>query len=402
MPPSRSGPYTGRVQTPPFPRVGVVGAGQLARMMAGPATELGIPLSVLATDIAESAAQVIPRTVIGRHDEEDAVRSLAQDVEVITFDHEHVPPEILDTLSREGAVAVRPSGSALMYAQDKLIMREKLTALGHPCPPWFRVNNDEQARSALAELGGEAVVKAPRGGYDGRGVAVVHSAEDLAAWLHTHRSVLVEQKVPFVRELSIQVARRPGGETVAYPVVESTQKDGVCYQVVAPAPGLSDAAQESIQRLGLDIAGDLDVVGMLAVELFEMADGSVLVNELAMRPHNTGHWTMDGAVTGQFEQHLRAVADLPLGAVEPLAPVAVMVNLLGGDQEDLGAGARRAMQIDPGVKIHLYGKAVRPGRKVGHVTVTGHDLDALLARARRAEQIIIHGRDPEVNENPVR
>ncbi|MEE1616866.1 5-(carboxyamino)imidazole ribonucleotide synthase [Brachybacterium sp. J153] len=359
-------------------------------MMLGPAIELGLPATVLATDPAESAAAVAGEVRIGRHDDEQAVRGLAEAVDAVTFDHEHVPAAILEALEAEG-VAVRPGPAALVHAQDKLVMRERLSALGHPCPRWWRITSAEELVDALAQAGGRLVVKTPRGGYDGHGVRVISDPAEVADWAAEHDELLAEELVPFVRELSAQVARRPDGEAVAYPVVQSLQKDGVCYEVVAPAPGLDEAAQERIQSLALAIAEDLGVVGMLAVELFETADGTVSVNELAMRPHNTGHWSMDGAVTGQFEQHLRAVADLPLGATTPLAPVAVMVNLLGGEATDLVPGMRAALALEPALKVHLYGKGVRPGRKIGHVTLLGEDAEDLLARAHRAETLIIHG-----------
>lgn len=378
-----------------FPRIGVIGAGQLARMMAPAATELDLPLAVLAGSAQESAARVVRDVRIGAHDAEADVRALAERSDVITFDHEHVPQAILRGIDADGLAAVRPSADALVHAQDKLVMRERLTALGHPCPRWWRADDVGSLARALEEAGGRAVLKTPRGGYDGHGVMIAEDAADGAAWLERHGELLVEELVPFTRELSVQVARRPGGEATAYPVVQSVQKNGVCYEVIAPAPECDAAQQERIQQLGLAIAEDLDVVGMLAVELFQRDDGTVLVNELAMRPHNTGHWSMDGAVTGQFEQHLRAVADLPLGSTVPIAPVAVMVNLLGGSQQELASGARRAMAADPAVKVHLYGKSVRPGRKLGHVTVIGEDARDLLRRAHRAERIIVDGIDPE-------
>ena len=369
----------------------MVGAGQLARMMLGPAIELGLELEVLATDPAESAAAVAARVRLGRHDDETAVRGLAEEVDVLTFDHEHVPTAILEGIGRDALAAVRPGPAALVHAQDKLVMRERLTALGHPCPRWWRIDSVAALEDALGEAGGRLVVKTPRGGYDAHGVRIVETSAEAEDWLGEHGELLAEELVPFTRELSAQVARRPGGEARVYPVVQSLQKDGVCYEVVAPAPGLDDADQRRIQDLALAIAEDLRVTGMLAVELFETADGRVLVNELAMRPHNTGHWSMDGAVTGQFEQHLRAAADLPLGATTPLAPVAVMVNLLGGTAQDLAPGTAAALAQEPGLKVHLYGKSVRPGRKIGHVTLLGDDAEDLLARAHRAEHLIIDG-----------
>lgn len=376
---------------PAYPRLGVIGGGQLARMMLPAAIELGLDLTVLATDPAESAAQVAARTALGRHDDPAAVKALAADVDVVTFDHEHVPTPLLEEIRDRTGAAVRPGPGALVHAQDKLLMRERLSELGHPCPRWWRVTDPAELDRAILAAGGRAVVKTPRGGYDGHGVRIVEHAEEVADWFTGHPALLVEELVPFTRELSAQVARRPGGRALCYPVVQSVQNNGVCYEVVAPAPGLTAQDQQRIQDVATAIARDLDVTGMLAVELFEHQDGTVLVNELAMRPHNTGHWSMDGAVTGQFEQHLRAVADLPLGATTPRAPYAVMVNLLGGSREDLGAGAREAMEGDPELKVHLYGKTVRPGRKVGHVTLLGEDPQELLERAHRAEAIIIDG-----------
>nr|WP_255509780.1 5-(carboxyamino)imidazole ribonucleotide synthase [Brachybacterium sp. FME24] len=372
-------------------------------MMLGPAIELGVTTPVLATSRQESAAIVAGQVRLGRHDDEQAVRDLAAEVDVITFDHEHVPTAILEQIGAEDLAAVRPGPAALVHAQDKLVMRERLTALGHPCPRWWRVGSRADIADALAGTGGRLVVKTPRGGYDAHGVRVIESDDQVDDWLAEHGELLAEELVPFTRELSAQVARRPGGEALAYPVVHSVQKDGVCYEVVAPAPGLDPAAQQRIQQLALSIAEDLDVVGMLAVELFETEGGAVAVNELAMRPHNTGHWSMDGAVTGQFEQHLRAVADLPLGSTAPLAPVSVMVNLLGGTAEDLAPGAYAALAADPELKIHLYGKSVRPGRKLGHVTLVGEDHDDLLERAHRAERLIIDGpAAPETTARPAK
>jgi 5-(carboxyamino)imidazole ribonucleotide synthase len=348
-------------------------------------------LRLLATDPQESAAQVIPDVLLGRHDDPSAVQELARDVDVVTFDHEHVPQEVLATLG--DLAPARPGPAALTHAQDKLTMRRRLTELGHPCPRWWEVADAGALDEAIAAAGGRAVVKTPRGGYDGHGVRIVEKAEQVADWCTGHESLLVEELVPFTRELSAQVARTPSGEIATYPVVRSTQKDGVCFEVLAPAPDLDAEAQERIQGLARAIAEDLGVTGMLAVELFELADGRVLVNELAMRPHNTGHWSMDGAVTGQFEQHLRAVADLPLGSTASHAPYAVMVNLLGGSRVDLAPGVAEALRRDPALKVHLYGKGVRPGRKLGHVTVIGEDPDDLLARAHRAERLIIEGSD---------
>ena len=368
------------------PRVGIVGGGQLARMSAAPAAALGIGLRVLATDLDESAAQVIHDVVLGRHDDLAALRRLADGCAVITFDHEHVPPAHLEQLEAMG-VAVRPGPSALFHAQDKIHMRQALTDIGVPCPRWRVVSASDHVRDFGEEVGWPLVLKTSRGGYDGRGVWMVdspeHADEVMAVPLAAGAQWLAEERIDFVQELSAQVARSPQGQGVAYPVVRTVQKDGICAEVVAPAPGLPAARAVQAQEIALRIAGDLNVTGMLAVELFD--DGYELyVNELAMRPHNSGHWSIEGARTSQFENHLRAVLDLPLGDPSLVAPHAVMVNILGGDVGDLYSAYRHVLARDPGLKVHLYGKQVRPGRKVGHVTVVGTDLDVLLARGRHA------------------
>jgi 5-(carboxyamino)imidazole ribonucleotide synthase len=394
-----------------FPVVGVIGGGQLARMMQPPAIALGLRLRVLAEAETASAAQVVPDSPVGDHRDLAAVSGFAAGCDVVTFDHEHVPGALLDSLVTDG-VRVRPGPGALQFAQDKLAMRRRLTELGLPCPRWRQVHTwDELAAfgSELARQTGSAelVLKTPRGGYDGKGVLVLdpspeagRAADPAVAtarrWLDEAGpdGLLAEQRVGFRRELAVLVARSPSGQAAAWPVVESTQVDGVCREVVAPAPGLDEELAARATEIGLTIAGELGVVGVLAVEMFEVpsaggARGSeVVVNELAMRPHNSGHWTIEGAVTSQFEQHLRAVLDLPLGDPRPRSRWSVMVNVLGGDHPDLYRSYLHVMARDPGVKVHMYGKDVRPGRKVGHVTVCSDDLDDCLRRARHAADFI--------------
>ena len=364
----------------------VIGGGQLARMMQQAAIGLGIRIRLLAEGPDVSAAQVIPDHRVGDHTSLDDLRAVVADVPVITFDHEHVPPEHLRTLDAEGH-ACRPGPHALLFAQDKGAMRERLSELGVPCPRHASV-------SSIADLeafGFPAVLKTTRGGYDGKGVWVVHSAADAEEALSTGRDLLVEELVDFRRELSALVARRPSGDVVAWPIVESRQAGGVCKGVVAPAPDLDARLADEAESIGRTIATALDVTGVLAVELFETTDGRLLVNELAMRPHNTGHWTIDGAATSQFENHLRAVLDLPLGPTEPDAPWSVMVNVLGGSVDDLEAQLPLVLDAVPDVHVHLYGKTVKAGRKVGHVTAVGDDLDDALARARRAADLFEKG-----------
>ncbi len=370
------------------PTVAVVGGGQLARMMQPAAIALGVPLRLLAESPEVSAAQVISDVQVGAASDLDALRKTADGCAVLTFDHEHVPSGHLRALAAEG-VACRPGPAALVHAQDKAVMRRRLAQLEIPCPRWSVVASPAAVDAAAGELGGfPLVLKTTRGGYDGKGVWVVGSVLDskpaFDAAAAAGVEVLAEERVSFVRELACLVVRSPSGQTAAYPVVESVQRDGICHEVVAPAPGLDEELAVHAQQVALRVAGELDVTGVLAVEMFETRGGRVLVNELAMRPHNSGHWSIDGAVTSQFENHLRAVLDLPLGSARARARWTVMVNVLGGDVDRLYDGYLHVYARDPGIKVHLYGKSVRPSRKVGHVTAYGDDLERVRARARHA------------------
>ena len=371
--------------TAPAPTLAVIGGGQLARMMAQPAIALGLPLRLLAEGDGVSAAQVIPDHLVGDYRDLDTLVKATDGCTVVTFDHEHVPTEHLHALAESG-LAVRPGPEALVHAQDKAVMRSRLAELDVPCPRNAVVGSVADVEA----FGFPCVLKRTRGGYDGKGVWVVRTAgeceEPLRAAAASGVQLLAEELVDFRRELSALVARSPSGQAAAYPIVESTQRDGICHEVVAPAPGLDPDLASRAQELALRIAGALDVTGVLAVELFETTDGRVLVNELAMRPHNTGHWSQDGAVTSQFENHLRAVMDLPLGSPAARAPWTVMVNILGGPAQTgrLYDGFPHALARDPFLRVHLYGKELRPGRKVGHVNAYGDDLEDCLERARHA------------------
>lgn len=358
-------------------------------MTQPPAVNLSITLSVLAESSDASAALVVPSAPVGDHTDVEAVRAFARDCDVVTFDHEHVPAEVLAALEDDGVV-LHPSPKALHFAQDKLAMRRRLTDAGLPCPAWAAVEDLAALEAFGAEHGWPVVLKTPRGGYDGKGVRVVAHAEEAADWFDRAdgEPLLAEEKVDFTRELAVMVARSPSGQASVWPVVETVQVDGICTEVLAPAPGLSPDLAARLAADALQIAGELGVTGVMAVETFETRapDGSAayVVNELAMRPHNSGHWTIDGAVTSQFEQHLRAVLDLPLGDPSPRARWTVMGNVLGGDYPELYPAYRHLLARDPGLKVHLYGKGVRPGRKIGHVNVSGGDLEDLRERARHA------------------
>jgi 5-(carboxyamino)imidazole ribonucleotide synthase len=376
------------------PVVNMVGAGQLARMTAQAAIGLGVGFRVLAGSAADSAARVTRGTQVGDYRSLDDLRAFAAGGDVLTFDHEHVPGGHLAALEAAG-VRVRPSAEALRFTQDKLAMRERLAGLGIDCPRFAPVSGIAEVE-AFAAGTWPVVLKAVSGGYDGKGVWVCGSATQARAVLAHGLALIAEEYVPFDRELAVLAARSPHNQGAVYPVVETVQRDGICREVIAPAPGLAPGRAAHAEELALRIAAELDVTGLLAVELFETSRG-LLVNELAMRPHNCGHWTIEGAVTSQFEQHLRAVLDLPLGSPALAAPVTVMANVLGGDDGDVYDRYIHVMAGDPAVKVHMYGKPARPGRKIGHVTVAGdrshRDPAELADRARRAASYLRWGNE---------
>lgn len=383
----------------------MIGGGQLARMTHQAAIALGQTLRVLAVSPDDPAAQVTPDVVIGAHTDADALRRAAAGADALTFDHEHVPTGLLEKLVADG-VNVAPPPSALIHAQDKLVMRRRLEALGAPVPRFAAVTDVADVDAFAARVDAPIVVKAVRGGYDGRGVALTKDLAEAravaAAYLADGTDVLIEERVDMRRELAALVARSPYGQGAVWPVVQTVQKDGICVEVVAPAPGLDNELASAANQLALRLASELGVVGLLAVELFETVDGALVVNELAMRPHNSGHWTMDGSRTSQFEQHLRAVLDYPLGDTTPIAPVTVMANVLGAQQTPAMSMDERLHHLFarlPEAKVHLYGKGERPGRKIGHVNILGAtdgslDDDAYVAdvreRATRAAHWLSH------------
>jgi 5-(carboxyamino)imidazole ribonucleotide synthase len=373
----------------------MVGGGQLARMTHQAAIALGQTLRVLATAPDDSAAQVTPDVVIGSHTDLEDLRRVASGADVLTFDHEHVPTELLDKLVADG-INVAPPPQALVHAQDKLVMRRRLEALGAAVPRYTGIGSLDELDDFAQRIAGPVVVKAVRGGYDGRGVRMArdpsHAREIAAAFLADGVPVMAEEQVDLRRELSALVARSPYGQGAAWPVVETVQADGICVQVVAPAPELPEDVVAAAQRLALRLAAELGVVGVFAVELFETNNGALLVNELAMRPHNSGHWTMDGARTSQFEQHLRAVLDYPLGDTDAIAPVTVMANVLGAPRVPamtLDERLHHLLGRMPDARVHLYGKAERPGRKVGHINFLGSD-SAESAKLRERAELAAH------------
>ena len=373
-------------------RVGVIGGGQLARMMTAPAINLGLELRVLAE--TENSSASIATTTVGDYTDLKTVLAFAEGVDVITFDHEHVPLEILEALESQGK-SVQPPSKALVHAQNKLVMRKALEKIGAPNPIWRAISSKEQLDEFILEFGPEVIVKTPIGGYDGKGVRVVKNSSEVLDWLEPKSlsalggELLAEEKVMFQRELAQLSARNPSGEFRAWPVVETRQKNGVCSEVLAPAPNVSKELLEQAIKIAELISASLGVTGNLAVEMFETKDGRLLVNELAMRPHNSGHFIIEGSTTSQFEQHLRAVLDLPLGDTS-MEQIAVMVNLLGvSNDQDFVENYEQVMKAFPGAKIHAYGKSPRIGRKLGHITVVGKSLDSALAAANQARSAVL-------------
>ena len=372
------------------PRVGMVGAGQLARMTLPAAMALDVPFTVLAAGEEDAAVRAGARAVLGSPDSLEALERLAGIVDVVTFDHEVIPPEHLLRLEAGGRV-LRPPPSANLLAQDKAEQRVRLSAAGVPVPAFSVVHGIGDLLSFGEEHGWPVVVKVARGGYDGRGVWVLDEPDE--AWRLLAEDAagvgpwVAEELVVLDRELAVLVARRPGGEAVAYPPVETVQAEGMLRESLAPAPVSNALAAEAV-ALGLRVAALVGSVGILAVEMFATGDGRLLVNELALRPHNSGHWTIEGAATSQFENHLRGVLDWPLGSVAARAAAVATVNVVGGPEARDPASALAAALAVPGAHVHLYGKAPRPGRKLGHVTTLGEDPEETLRRARRAAQAL--------------
>ena len=368
----------------------MVGAGQLARMTHQAAIDIGVELVVLAVSEDEPAVLAGATARYGRPDDRDAVLRLAEEVDVLTFDHEHVPADLAIELAGAGH-AVRPSGGALLLAQDKLQARRAFAAAGLPVPAFEAVGDDPAGHVAAfaARHGWPVVLKASRGGYDGRGVAVVSGAGDIERALDRLGPVemLVEAHVDVAQEIAVVGARSPSAEWAVYPAVGTLQVEGICRELVMPA-AVDAGVAERAQGLARSIAEQIGAVGIIAVELFVTSTDELVVNEIALRPHNSGHATIEAAVTSQFHNHLRAVLDWPLGDTALRAPAAAMVNILGpANGVDPTARLAEALAV-PDASVHLYGKEARPGRKLGHVTVVGDTVEETLDAARRCERLL--------------
>lgn len=364
-------------------RVGMVGAGQLARMTQRAAIDLGVHLEVLARREDDPGVLVGMPHRLGDWTDLGSLRELAQGVDVLTLDHELAPNEHLQTLAAGGHV-LRPSADAVHFGQDKLHQRHRLREMGFPVPAFASVKQAADVEAFARDHGWPLVLKAVRGGYDGRGVISVKSESEAARVLCAGNAAwYVEATIPLAREVAVLTARRPSGEQATYPVVETVQRDGILVELLMPARINAGLAGEAA-ALGQEIVARVDAAGVVAVELFVTPDGELLVNELALRPHNSGHATIEASVTSQFHNHLRAVLDWPLGDTSMTAPAAALRNLLAAAEPvDLSQTIAAALAV-PGVHVHLYGKEQRPGRKIGHVTALAEDLDEARRRAHEA------------------
>jgi 5-(carboxyamino)imidazole ribonucleotide synthase len=358
-----------------FPTVGIIGAGQLARMSVAPATALGITLKLFAQSKNDSAAQICDH-VVGDYKDLKEVLNFSRQCDVVTFEHELVPLSVIKGLEAEG-IRVYPSSSSFVYSQDKGAMRAFLSDL--PSPEWSVIDRVEQVETF------PVMAKAISGGYDGRGIWRISSRAMLDEVIENNPQLLIEELIDFDSEIAVMVARSPHGQVSTWAVTETVQENGICVRTIAPAHSATPLVAEKAASLAIVIAQRVGLVGVMAVEFFVRGE-DVFINELAMRPHNSGHWTIEGAVTSQFEQHLRAVLDLPLGETTMRADFVVMGNILGGDKTDMYRPYLHLMARNPELKIHQYMKEVRPGRKIGHVTALGKDLLHL-------EELIEHARD---------
>ncbi len=359
-----------------FPRLGVIGAGQLARMMVAPATAMGVNLRLLAGDSSESGAQICDH-FIGDPSNAEAVLKFARTCDVVTFEHEQVPQSVIKNLENNG-IKVYPRSDSFIFSQNKVEMRKKMDELELPNPQWQEYDGQE------LRLTFPLIAKTITGGYDGRGVFIVDSETELKN-LHNEigKSLLLEEKLNFDSEIAIMVARSPHGQAATWAPTWTVQESGICTSTVTPAPGISEEIATTAAEIALKIAQGISLVGVMAVELFQIGN-QLFINELAMRPHNSGHWTIEGAATSQFEQHIRAVLDLPLGDTSLTSTWTVMGNILGGEKTDMYRPYLHLMARTPALKFHHYRKEVRPGRKIGHVTLLGDDLVELRNEVQHA------------------
>lgn len=351
----------------------MIGAGQLGRMSAASATALGIDLVLLAQSSVDSGAQVCSFE-IGDYQDLAKVREFSSKCDLVTFEHELIPISIIKALEHEG-IKFYPTSESFIFSQDKAEMRQRLAA--YPGPTWSIITSITQVKEY------PVIAKALSGGYDGRGVWKINSVTELAELMSKYPKLLVEELINFDFEISVMVARSPHGQASTWAPTQTLQSDGICTMTITPAPELSEDLSQVAQQLALKIAADIKLVGVMAVEMFVRGE-ELLINELAMRPHNSGHWTIEGSATSQFEQHLRAILDLPLGKTAMMSKFAVMGNILGGDKKNMYRPYLHLLARTPGLKIHQYRKETKPGRKIGHVTLLGENLIELTSEVQHA------------------
>ena len=333
--------------------------------MAVSANDLGIDFKVFAAIPNDSAAQV-SHFVLGDYTNIESVLEFAKSCDVLTFEHELVPQSVIKAVEAAG-IKVYPRSESFTYSQDKLEMRRKITELELPNPKWQKYQGQD------CEIAFPLIAKLPSGGYDGRGVFQIDSETQLQELHEKTGTLLLEEKLNFDYEISVMVARSPHNQAATWPATLTIQSDGICTSTVTPVPDISDALANKVQAAALQIAAGISLVGVMAVEMFIVGE-DFYINELALRPHNSGHWSIEGCITSQFEQHLRAILDLPLGSTALRSKYAVMGNVLGGEKSDMYRPYLHLMARTPELKFHQYGKEVKPGRKIGHVTLCGENL----------------------------
>lgn len=356
-----------------FPVVGVIGAGQLARMMLAPATALGVKLLPFAASATDSAAQ-ITHCVIGDYKDIEAIKKFAELCDVVTFEHELVPLSVIKALELSG-VNIRPASESFEFSQDKEAMRKRLSGFKSPKSSVVTASDDISEYPVIA--------KSISGGYDGRGVWKINSSQELSDLLTKYPKLLIEELIDFDYEIAVMVARSPHSQATSWAPTQTIQSDGICTMTISPAPLMSAELSGQAQKIALDIASEVKLIGVMAVEMFVKGE-EIFINELAMRPHNSGHWTIEGSRTSQFEQHLRAILDLPLGDPTMTDNFAVMGNVLGSAKTDMYRPYLHLMARNPSLKFHMYGKDVRPGRKIGHINLLGKDLVELRTEIEHA------------------
>ncbi len=379
-----------------FATIGILGGGQLGRMLAFDAQRMGMKVIVLDPNTDAPTGQVANQHIVGSFRDPAKIAELAALCDVVTVEIEHVDANALETLEKQGIV-VQPSARTIRLIQDKYAQKEHFANHNIPLAPFLDVPDELAAYRAGEQLGYPFILKAKRLAYDGRGNAVVNTKEDVPQAVQAlgGRELYAEGWITFAKELAVMIGRGLDGQVVAHPVVETVQKDNICHTVSAPA-AIAPISMKQAQEIALAAVSSLDGAGIFGVELFLQADGSVLLNEIAPRPHNSGHYTIEACKTSQFEQHIRAITGLPLGDTHLRVPAAVMVNILGQETNEATQALVDKATAIPGASLHWYGKSdSRPQRKMGHVTVTGDTLEAIAQQLEPITSVTVSAR-PEV------